>query len=351
MDIVVLGGGRQGRVIAADLARALPSASIAVADVRAPRPEALPNLRPVEADCSSVEAVARLVRDFDLAVGALPARFGFGAMQGAIEARRPMVDVSFSEESPLALDAAARGAGVPLVPDAGLAPGLSHLAVGFAARDGVPDTVRILVGGVAQDRSAPYGYVVTWSLDDLLAEYTRPARVVRGGAPATVPVFDELETVAVEGVGTMEAFASDGLRTLVETLPGARDMVEKTLRWPGHVAAVRPLVDAGTLVETLRARCSAEPPRDLVALVVEVARAGRTRRLTLVDRYDPATGLTAMARTTALTTSVAAQWMAAGGVRAGGVHPLERVGRDPRAFEFFRERLGERGVRLAWAEA
>jgi saccharopine dehydrogenase-like NADP-dependent oxidoreductase len=215
----------------------------------------------------------------------------------------------------------------------------------------VPEEVLIRVGGVAQDRSAPYGYVITWSVDDLLAEYTRPARIVRDGAPAMVPVFSGLEPVEIPGVGIMEAFLSDGLRTLVETLPGVRTMGEMTLRWPGHVEAVKSLVRAGTLVETLRARCSAEPARDLVVLTVDVARRGRARRLTLVDRYDEATGLTAMARTTALTTSVAAQWMAAGGVVERGVLPLEIVGRDPDAFDFFRDRLAARGVRLEWSEA
>lgn len=348
MKILVLGGGQQGRVIATDLAQSLPNATVNVADVRDPRLPALPNLRALTADGSDVEGVARLMRDHDLAVGALPARLGYGVMQAAIAAKRPLVDVSFCEQDSLTLDAEASRAGIAILPDAGLAPGLSHLSVGNAAADGTPDEVLIMVGGVAQDRSAPYGYVVTWSLEDLLAEYTRAARVVIDGKPQAIPVFTGLAEVQVDGVGTMEAFYSDGLRTLVETLPGVRTMGEMTLRWPGHVAAIQPLLKADSLVETLRARCTADPARDLVALVVKVRRGDRTRSLTLVDRFDETSGLTAMARTTALTTSVTAQLVAAGLVKRAGVLPLELVGGDPAVWEFVTTQLARRGVYLAW---
>src|SRR5438034_6371455 len=130
MKILVLGGGAQGRVIAADLARSLPDASIHVADVREPALPTLPNLEWIEADCSDSGAVVRRMRDHDLAVGALPSRLGYQTMRAAIEARRNLVDVSFSAEDPLTLDADARRAGVTIVPDCGLAPGLSNLVAG-----------------------------------------------------------------------------------------------------------------------------------------------------------------------------------------------------------------------------
>ena len=116
-------------------------------------------------------------------MGALPSRLGFGAMQAAIEARRPLVDVSFTSEDPLALDGDARRAGVAIFPDCGLAPGLTHLCAAHATMVGTPDEITMYVGGVAQDRTRPYGYVVTWSIEDLLEEYVRPARVVRTHMP------------------------------------------------------------------------------------------------------------------------------------------------------------------------
>jgi lysine 6-dehydrogenase len=351
MKILVLGGGQQGRVIASDLARSLPTATIDVADVRDPQLLSLPNLRWVQADGGDVESVARAMRDHDLSVGALPARLGYGVMQAAIAARKPLVDVSFCEQDSLRLDAEASKAGIAILPDAGLAPGLSHLSVGHAMAQGTPDEVLIMVGGVAQDRSKPYGYVVTWSVEDLLAEYTRPARVVIDGKPASIPVFSGLTPVQVDGVGTMEAFYSDGLRTLVETAPGVRTMGEMTLRWPGHVAAIQPLLAAGTLVETLKAKCVTQPENDLVAMVVRTRHGSRTRELTLVDRYDPVAKLTSMARTTALTTSVVAQMVAAGVVTRTGVLPLEKLGGDPKVWEFITSGLAARGVRMGWKDA
>lgn len=350
MNILVLGGGQQGRVIASDLARSLSTARIDVADVKEPRLAARPNLRYVAADLSDAETLARLIHAHDLVVGALPSRFGYGVMQAAIAAKRPLVDVSFCAENPLELDAAARAAKVAILPDCGLAPGLSHLCCGHAAARGALEELVIYVGGVAQDASRPYGYVVTWSLDDLLEEYVRPARFVRDRKPVSLPVFSEMEKLEVEGAGTMEAFLSDGLRTLMDTLPDVPHMAEKTLRWPGHVAAIRPLLERGTFLDEFRAQCVVESPRDLVAMVVRARWRDRAARMTLVSRWDDAESLTAMARTTALTTSVTAQLVARGGAREPGVHPLERVAADADAYRFIVDEMARRGVVMQWKD-
>jgi saccharopine dehydrogenase-like NADP-dependent oxidoreductase len=234
------------------------------------------------------------------------------------------------------------------VPDCGLAPGLSHLLAGrFAARHGTPRRLVIRVGGVAEDASRPYGYVVTWSLPDLVEEYTRPARIVRNGAITAVPALAELERVHIEGAGEMEAFLSDGLRTLLFTMPDVRDMEEKTLRWPGHVEQIRPLLASGRLVEEFRVQCVVQPPRDRVVMSVEAEWDGARREATLLDRFDPVTGLTAMARTTALTTATVARLAATGGLQGSGVLPLERVARDESACRFIAGALVERGVTLS----
>ncbi len=352
MNILVLGGGQQGRVIAADLAASRPADRITVADLRPPKLPAFPNLSAVEADLSSAEAIARLLHAHDMGVGALPSKFGYGAMQAATAAKRPLADVSFSAESPLTLHAEARAAGVTIVPDCGLAPGLSHLCCGHAGAQGPLDELDISVGGVAQDPSRPYGYVVTWSVEDLLEEYVRDARVMRDGRPTAVPVFSDLKRVHVEGAGEMESFLSDGLRTLLETMPEVPNMSERTLRWPGHVAAIRPLVASGHFLQAMREQCVAKPEDDLVAMVVQARwKSGRVSSATLVDRYDAATGLTAMARTTALTTSVTAQLLADGGLPEKGVRMLEHVGRDAKAHDFLLGALAKRGVHLKWKDA
>ena len=352
MKLLVLGGGAQGRVIAGDLARSLPQSQIDVADVREPRLASLPNLRWVEADLSRADAVERLLAEHDLGVGALPSRLGYGAMRAAIAARRPLVDVSFCAENPLKLDHDAKAAGIAILPDCGLASGISNLIAGeVVARRQPPNELVIMVGGVAQDQSRPYGYVITWSIDDLLEEYVRPARIVSGGRPTTVPVFSGYERVSIDGVGEMEAFYSDGLRTLIDTLPGVREMGEKTLRWPGHADQVKPLVAAGRLVDELEARCTEDPPLDLVVLRVRARWNGRGETTTLIDRYHAPSGITAMSRTTALTTSAVAQLLASGYEVEPGVRPLELIGGDSRAYDFIRARIEERGVKLERRES
>jgi saccharopine dehydrogenase-like NADP-dependent oxidoreductase len=347
MKILVLGGGAQGRVIAADLARSLPEATIRVADIREPKLQALPNLRWFPADLSSVEHIEKAIFGFDLIVGALPARLGIKAMQAALLSCTPMVDVSFCEEDPAVFDAQAKDSGVTIIPDCGLAPGLSNLILGRAiAERGTPEEVMIYAGGVSQDRDQPYGYLVTWALGDLLEAYSRPTRIIRGGAPTTVPVFSGLERLQVDGVGELEAFYTDGLRSLLHTFPDIPEMGEKTLRWPGHAEAVQPLIAGGTFLHELQRQCVVDEPRDVVALVVRVRWQNERFEATLVDRFDPTTGLTAMERTTAFTTAVVTQLVASGGYEELGVRPLELVGAEEKAYRFVMDEMEKRGVQI-----
>ena len=125
-------------------------------------------------------------------------------------------------------------------------------------------------------------------------------------------------------------------------------MSERTLRWPGHAEAVRPLVESGRFVDEIRTKCTVQPPRDLVAMMTVVKRGMKVQRATLIDRYDEASQLTARARTTALTTSAVAQWVAGGGAVKPGVQPLERVGPDQRAYTAITSALEKHGVRVQW---
>jgi saccharopine dehydrogenase-like NADP-dependent oxidoreductase len=112
---------------------------------------------------------------------------------------------------------------------------------------------------------------------------------------------------------------------------------------------VQPLLVGGHFLDEFRERCVDAEPRDVLALVVRLRWPGRSEDVVLVDRYDPESRLTAMARTTALTTAVVAQLAATGGVREAGVLPLDRVARDERAFRFIVDGLARRGVRLRWS--
>jgi saccharopine dehydrogenase-like NADP-dependent oxidoreductase len=334
MRILVLGGGRQGSAVAADLARRF---DVTVADARRVKVE---KARSIVQDLEG-RGLDRLMARFDLVVGALPSRLGFRAAKAAVAAKRSMVDLSFFAEDPFRLDRAARRAGVFFIPDAGLSPGISNLVVGHLAGRR-PRRIEIRVGGIAERRARDY--VVTWSLEDLVEEYTRPARIRKGGRVVTVPALSGVQPVRVPGVGTLEAFFSDGLRTLLATVP-ARDMSEKTLRWPGHAARMQALADLGffarpdLLVPLLAKAWASEDPRDLVVLDVVVD----GRRATLVEARRG--GLTAMTRTTAMTCAAVAELAARGGIPATGILPLETLGADPVVYESIRRGLARRGVR------
>jgi lysine 6-dehydrogenase len=184
---------------------------------------------------------------------------------------------------------------------------------------------------------------VTWSVDDLIEEYTRPARIRENGRRRRVPALSGVESVRVPGVGTLEAFFSDGLRTLLQTIP-ARDMTEKTLRWPGHAARMQTLSDLGFLAHAdvaapILAEAWTRPrARDLVVLDVVVD----GRRATLVERGGRA--MTAMTKTTALTCAAVAEMAARGGLRATGVVTMEALGADPTIYPALRRSLQARGV-------
>ena len=328
--ILVAGGGRQGRVIAKDLAQ---DHDVTVADVQQ---VSVPGVKSVAADLSNSQTLAELMREHDMAVGALPAALGFAAAKAAIAARRNYVDVSFYSEDAYSLEAQAKAAGIAIVPDCGLAPGLSNLLAGRAQAARRRKAIHIQVGGVAQDPARPYGYVISWAPSDLWDEYTRPARFRRNNQVETLPVFSEMETISIDGVGDFEAFLTDGCRTLLSL--DVPDVTENTMRWPGHVEAIQALIADATLVEEFKAKCTAGD--DLVVFRVQAD----DEIVTMVDR--PRDGLSAMARTTALTCAAFARWMATGNLTATGVVAAEVVGADPQAFRFILEVLARHDIRM-----
>src|SRR5437660_12556228 len=253
--IIILGGGRQGRIIANDLTG---DHDVTVTDVATVN---LPGVRSIQRDLSRPLELVGTLHEYDVVVGALPGRLGFAAAQAAVKAKRHYVDLSYYIEDAAQLHGAAQAAGVAIVPDCGLAPGLSNLIAGRALATRRPKEINIQVGGFAADPKKPYGYVITWSPEDLLDESLRPARIIRDGKVVEVPALSGLEIVNIPGVGDVEAFFTDGLRTLLSEalseaappvgVPRIRNMTEKTLRWPGHVAAVKPLIANRTLVKEL----------------------------------------------------------------------------------------------------
>jgi len=368
----VVGLGHVGSAIARDLYDRVVGRELIVADVnRAAVERVSKSLRGVEGrvvDASKVEDLKRLFRDVDVAVSAVPGRLGRNCWLSAIEEKVDLVDVSYSPDDPLTLNVQAREAGITLVPDAGVAPGLSNILAGRASSimDEVEE-LKIYVGAIPQEPRTPLGYVVTWSPEDLIEEYTRPARIIRDGVQTQLPALSEVERISIEGVGELEAFLTDGLRTMLRTLKNVRRMEEKTVRWPGHAERVLLLRTLGFLdgspvdvggssvapaaltARLLRERLSGDQ-KDLVVLMVRArGRAGLERvevEYLMVDRYDEGTGTTAVARTTAFVATGIVRLLMEGVLPGPGVVPPEYIGMDEDSFSALMDWLSWKGIRV-----
>jgi lysine 6-dehydrogenase len=370
--VAVLGAGLVGGLIARDLA-AEPGFSVVAADLSQTRLDALEGVETRRADLSDTGEITRLARESDVVVGAVPGFLGPTVQRAVIEAGRPLADISFGPEDPLALDDLARERGVPAVVDCGVAPGLSNLFVGRSAAemDEVAEAV-IYVGGLPFRREWPYEYGVVFSPTDVIEEYVRPSRFRENGVEVERPALSERERIDFPRVGTLEAFNTDGLRTLLQTVD-APTLKEKTLRYPGHAERMQMLRDTGffdrapvrlggvevvprELTEHLLFRSWKLPDGEEEYTVLRVrvtgTRAGRAvaQSWDLFDRTDVEGGDTSMARTTGFPCAIMTRHLASGRWNRAGVHPPETVGRDRELADAMIEDLRARGVEIVFRE-
>ncbi|MEZ4387245.1 MAG: saccharopine dehydrogenase C-terminal domain-containing protein [Candidatus Krumholzibacteriia bacterium] len=369
MQILVLGAGLVGAPMARDLA-ADRTHRITVVD-RDPtalqRLAAQADVATNQADLADPAAVTELAARADLVLSAVPGHLGFATLRAVIEAGTDVVDIAFFAEDPFALDQLARDRGVTAVVDCGVFPGMGSALVMHAVRQlDTVDTVLTYVGGLPRIRTWPWEYRAVFSPIDVIEEYTRPARYVENGVLVVRPALSDPELLDVPGVGTLEAFNTDGLRTLVRTI-GAPNMKEKTLRYPGHLEKMRllrecgffgaePVEVAGQLVRPLDLTARLLFPMwqlqdgegDLTVMQIRVAgrRDGRRRAhvYDLLDEFDHELGVTSMARTTGYTATLTVRMVIDGLYAEKGISPPEYLGRDPRCVDFLLAGLAERGV-------
>ncbi len=369
MEIVVLGAGRVGSAIAVDLAKD-EAFDVRVADRDAASMEKLKAAHGIpgeRVDFSLPTTVGRAIVGADCVVSAVPGFLGFRTLRAVIEEGVDVVDIAFFPEDPFELDHLAKERNARAIVDCGVAPGMSNLLVGHAdAHLDRTDSVAIYVGGLPVERVAPYEYRAVFSPVDVIEEYTRPARLVLDGKPVTKPALSDLELIEFDGVGHLEAFLTDGLRSLARTID-APTMIEKTLRYPGHAEKIALLRDTGFLSEApieidgreIRPIDVAtallfpiwelkEGEEDLTVMRIEIEGAvdGRPARYRydLLDRYDPTTRTTSMARTTGYTATMAVRLLAEGLWERPGIAPPELLGREPACVEFILDGLRARGI-------
>ncbi len=367
--ILVLGAGMVGSAMARDLA---PRHQVVATDRYSAALARLSDIGGIDTkqlDASDDAALRAAAAEIDLVICALPGFLGFRTLKTLIEAGSNVADISFMPEDALKLDDLARDRGVVVVTDVGVAPGLDHLILGHHDAHMQVRRFECLVGGLPKERTFPWQYKVPFSPMDVIEEYVRPARKVEAGRVVVMPALSEPELVDFDGVGRLEAFNTDGLRSLIRTMGHVPDMREKTLRYPGHRDLVLALRESGFLSgEPVTVDGSEIVPRAVTSAIlfdqwqlrpgeeeftvmrvtVEGLADGRQVRHVwhLHHAYDPVTGISSMARTTGTTCTGVAEAILDGTWTKQGVSPGEIVGRDQAAFDRIIGHLGDRGIRL-----
>ena len=369
MNILVLGSGLVGGPMAIDLSKN-KKFKVTVADIDATTFKKLEKnyqVRGIQKDLSSADEVKKLVAGYDMVVSAVPGFMGFRTLQAIIEAGKNVVDIAFFIEDPFALDKLAKKMNVTAIMDCGVAPGMCNILIGYV--DKILDeteNVAYYVGGLPEIREWPYEYKAVFSPVDVIEEYTRPARFIENGQPVTKPALSEPERMNFLGVGTLEAFNSDGLRSLLHTVK-ARNMKEKTLRYPGHIEKMAFLKDSGFFSqEPVEIQGKMIRPIDFTAkllfpkwklnegevdltvmkVIVEGRKGRKKLRYTydLLDKYDPVTGIHSMARTTGYTATVALNMINEGIYTHKGISVPEYIGKQPECVKYMLQGLKKRGV-------
>jgi lysine 6-dehydrogenase len=325
-------------------------------------------------DTSDRAAVLALMRGHDAVISCVNYWYNEMLSRAAIEAVANFCDLggnNYVVDSQLAMDAEARAAGINIIPDCGLAPGMvSILAMHGAKHFDSVDEIHIRVGGLPQEPRPPLDYQLVFSVEGLINEYVEVARVIRDGKITEVDSMTEVETLEFDGFPPLEAFqTSGGTSTLPDSFLGkVRELDYKTIRYAGHCERFKTMIDLGlcsseeivvdyqkvtprkVFGELLRRYLPADGP-DYVLVRLEFV--GQTNdkerrvRYDIIDKFDESTGLSAMMRTTAFPASIIAQMMARGDVLMRGATPQEKA-IDP---DKFVAELDRRNIEIAGRES
>ena len=368
MKVAVLGAGMVGSAIAIDLAS---RHHVTALDVSNTNLELLkkrnPRIEARQADLRDYPSYPQHLSSFDIVVTAVPGFMGYKTLEASINCGKNIVDISFFPEDVLQLDQLAKEKGVTVITDCGVAPGMSNFIIGHHNEEMKIDALEIYVGGLPKVRKKPFQYKAPFSPADVIEEYTRPARLMENGHIIVRPALSEVEWVHFENLGTLEAFNTDGLRSLLYTMPHIKNQKEKTMRYPGHVDIILSLKESGFFNETpIDINGTGISPlkvtsqilfnewklgleeEELTVMKVKLTgkKDGETKTVewNLLDFYDHETKISSMARTTGYTCTAAVNLLAQNLFTENGVFPPELVGKHKRCFDFILEYLKDRKV-------
>jgi lysine 6-dehydrogenase len=353
MRFLVIGSGMMGSAVAFDLARSSGVEQVTLADIDLSRAREVAEkigstrVHPIELDVNSFDQVSDVMRGHDCGVAAVSYQHNVHLTKAAIQAGMHLCDLGGNDEvvrKQLELSREAEDAGVAVIPNCGLAPGLANiLAARGAEQFESVDSIRLRVGGVPQHPKPPFNYQIVFSVEGLLNEYTGKATVLRNGTLTQLDALTEIEAIDFPSpFGRMEAFlTSGGASLLPEMFAGkVRELDYKTVRYPGHCERFRTLLELGfasndpvivganvytsrdVFSQLIRNKLD-KSGKDVVLLRVCIKgrQGGLRRKLSyeLIDFYDENENITAMMRTTAFSTSIVSQLIAGDRVKKRGV--------------------------------
>lgn len=368
-NIIVLGAGMVGSVMAADLSE---NHRITLADLNLKALEKVKSkvdsLQILQLDITQKQLLMDAVKPFDLVVCGVPGFLGFETLKTLIEVGKDVVDISFFPENALELNQFAVENNVTAIVDCGVAPGMGNMILGYHNEQMQITDFECLVGGLPKVKKWPFCYKAPFSPIDVIEEYTRPARYIENGNIITKPALSDSEFIEFEYIGTLEAFNTDGLRSLIYTMSHIPNMKEKTLRYPGHIEYIKALRAAGFFethpldfdgLKISPREFSSKilfndwklEPEEAEFTVMRISLKGKNPNeeniridYDLYDEYNPKTRTSSMARTTGYTATAAVHLILDGKFKQKGVFPPELVGKHPECFVAVMKYLEERGV-------
>jgi saccharopine dehydrogenase-like NADP-dependent oxidoreductase len=368
MTIAVLGAGMVGRAIALDLANNFEVTSF---DIHTQHLQLLqqknPSIKTQQADLQKHSQYTAMLAPFDWVVCAVPGFMGFATLRQVILCGKSVVDISFFPEDAHHLDHLAKEHNVTAIVDCGVAPGMSNFILGRYNEEMEVNNFEAYVGGLPKIRTKPFEYKAPFSPVDVIQEYIRPARLKENGNIVSKPALSDCELMEFEQVGTLEAFNTDGLRSLLFNFPAIPNMKEKTMRYPGHAALITQLKEIGFFnEEPINVHgTNISPLRFTSELLVKQWKLGETEKeltvmrvlvdghlgnqfqrveYNLLDTFDETTQTSSMARTTGYTCTAAVHLLNNKMFTQKGVFPPELIGKNKECFDFVLQYLKERGV-------
>lgn len=368
-NIIVLGAGMVGSTMAIDLSK---DHRVTLTDLNIQRLNHVkgkcPNISILQLDVCDQTKLNSALKDFDLVVCAVPGFLGFETLKQVIESGKNVVDISFFPENALDLDQLAKAKGVTAIVDCGVAPGMDNILLGYYNEKLKLTDFECLVGGLPKVKKWPFSYKAPFSPIDVIEEYTRPARYVENGNVIIREPLSDCEFIEFDQVGTLESFNSDGLRSIIFTMPHIKNMKEKTLRYPGHVEYVRVLKESGFFnKKKILVNGNEISPLDFTSkilfdewklgeneeeiTIMRVTLKGENEKgeieevvYNLFDEYCPSTQTSSMARTTGYTATAVSNLFLQGLFNDKGVFPPELIGKNEACFNYILNYLKDRNI-------